>query len=213
MSRVVVFDFETSGLKPEYGARVIEAGAVLLAGGEIGARFQSLVNPGRPPSRFIQELTGISAAMLRGAPKPAEIFPQFLAFVGDLPLVAHNIRFDLGFLQAELQRLHLACDNPHACSLALGRRILPDAPRHSLSILAEHCGVTPDGPDGRWHRALADAEAAAKIWLFMEEKLKREYGLAEVSFELMRELCALRRGRIPARLRREAESQRNAPPA
>ena len=207
MPRLVVFDFETTGLNPDCGARVIEVGAVKLERGEIAARFQSLVHPGRPVSRFISELTGITNQMLKGAPKAAEVFPRFLDFVGDAPLVAHNARFDLRFLRAELRRLGLACDNPHACSLLAGRRLLPDAPRHSLSILAEHCGVTPDGPDGRLHRALADAEAAAKIWLFMEDKLRREYGLIEVSFELMRELAGLRRGQIPARLRREAERQ------
>lgn len=204
MTRLVVFDFETTGLNPDCGARVIEVGAVKLERGEIAARFQSLVHPGRPVSRFISELTGITNQMLKGAPKAAEVFPRFLDFVGDAPLVAHNARFDLGFLRAELRRLHLACDNPHACSLLAGRRLLPDAPRHSLSILAEYCGVTPDG---NWHRALADAEAAAKIWLFMQDKLRRDYGLAEVSFELMRELAGLRRAQIPARLRKEAERQ------
>ena len=205
MAELVVFDFETTGMRPDLGARVIEVGAVRLEAGRITAHFQSLVHPGCRISRFIAELTGISNAMLQDAPNAAEVFPAFLHFVGDAPLAAHNARFDLGFLQAELARLGLVCENPHACSLLAARRVLPEAPRYRLSVLAEHCGITPQGA---WHRALADAEAAARLWLFMEDRLRRDYGFAEVSFALMQELTRKRRAQVPAWLKDQAARQK-----
>ncbi len=104
MSALVVFDFETSGLKPAQGARVIEVGAVLVEGGAIRASFQRLINPGFPVSPFITAFTGISNAMLKDAPESAEALAEFCAFCGDLPMVAHNARFDRAFLAAELAR-------------------------------------------------------------------------------------------------------------
>lgn len=205
MAELVVFDFETTGMKPELGARVIEIGAVRLEAGRVTAHFQSLVHPGCRVGRFIAELTGISDAMLKDAPPAAEVFPAFLDFVGKVPLIAHNARFDLAFLRAELARLGLSCDNPHACSLLAARRILPEAPRYRLSVLAEHCGIAPQGT---WHRALADAEAAARLWLFMTDRLRRDYGFTEAPFALMRELTGIRRAQAPAWLADQAARQK-----
>lgn len=206
MSALVVFDFETSGLKPAQGARVIEAGAVLVENGAIRARFQRLINPGFPVSSFIAAFTGISNAMLKDAPDSAEVLPEFCAFCGDLPMVAHNARFDRAFLAAELARLGLEHNNACACSLLAARRILPDAPRYRLSALAAHCGLAVQGG---WHRALADAEATAQLWLYMEERLRRQYGLHETPFHLMDALTRLQRGKVPAWLRAQAARQQS----
>lgn len=204
MSALVVFDFETSGLKPAQGARVIEVGAVLVEGGAIRASFQSLINPGFPVSSFISAFTGISNSMLKNAPTSAEVLPAFCAFCGDLPMVAHNARFDRAFLAAELARLGRSHDNACTCSLLAARRIVPDAPRYRLSSLAAHCGLTMQGS---WHRALADAEVTAQLWLYMEERLRRQYGLQETPFALMDAITRLQRGRVPAWLRAQAARQ------
>lgn len=204
MSALVVFDLETSGLKPAQGARVIEVGAVRVEDGAIRARFQSLINPGFPVSAFITGLTGISNGMLGQAPDSAEALPAFAAFCGDLPMVAHNARFDCAFLSAELARLGLCFTNPCACSLVLARRILPDAPNHRLATLANHCGLRPQGSR---HRALADATVTALLWLHMQERLRRQYGLERISFDLMQQLGGVQRDRGPAWLRAEAARQ------
>ena len=204
-SQLIIFDFETSGMKPSDGARVIEIGAVRLQNGVVGERFQSLVDPGLPVSPFITALTGITNEMLAAAPKSREVFPAFHAFLGDAPIAAHNVRFDRSFLLFELGRLGLECGNPHACTLLAARRIVPEAPRYQLSVLAEHCGITPNG---NWHRALADAEATARLWLYMERRLQKDYGLLETSFPLMLQLTRLRRGKqVQAWLRHEAQRQ------
>ena len=206
MSALVVFDFETSGLKPAQGARVIEVGAVLVEGGAIRASFQHLINPGFPVSPFITAFTGISNAMLKDAPESAEALAEFCAFCGDLPMVAHNARFDRAFLAAELARQGLMHTNACACSLLAARRIVPDAPRYRLSALAAHCGLSLQGS---WHRALADAEVTAQLWLYMEKRLCRQYGLKETPFSLMDALTRLQRSRVPAWLQAQAARQQS----
>ncbi|NLZ17896.1 MAG: 3'-5' exonuclease [Desulfobulbaceae bacterium] len=204
MSALVVFDFETSGLKPSQGARVIEIGAVLVEDGAIRARFQRLVNPGFAVSPFITSFTGISNAMLREAANSAEVLPEFCEFCGNLPLVAHNARFDRAFLQAELARLGRSSANICACSMLAARRILPDAPRYRLQVLAEHCGLSMRGS---WHRALADAEVTALLWLYMEERLRQQYGLKQIPFALMEALTRLQRRQVASWLRLQAAQQ------
>lgn len=204
MSALVVFDFETSGLKPAEGARVIEVGAVLLEEGAIRASFQSLINPGFPVSSFISAFTGISNAMLKDAPTSAEVLPEFCAFCGNLPMVAHNARFDRAFLAAELCRLGRVHSNACACSLLAARRIVPEAPRYRLSSLAVHCGLSLHGS---WHRALADAEVTAQLWLFMQERLRIQYGLKEPSFALMDALTRVQRSKVSTWLRAQAARQ------
>ena len=206
MSSLVVFDFETSGLKPSQGARIIEIGAVLVQNGAIRARFQRLVNPGFAVSSFITSFTGISNAMLREAADCAEVLPEFCDFCADLPMVAHNARFDRAFLQAELARLGRSRSNACACSMLAARRILPEAPRYRLSTLADHCGLTLHGA---WHRALADAEVTAQLWLYMEERLRQQYGFNHIPFTLMDELTRLQRRQAPAWLRAQAARQQS----
>ena len=207
-SSLVVLDFETSGLKPEQGARVIEIGAVRVQNGAIGETFQTLVNPGQQIHSFISQLTGITNRMLADAPKSSEAFQAFREFLGVCPFVAHNTHFDRHFLLFELQRLGFSCANLSACSLLAARRIVPEAPCYRLSALTEHCGLPQEG---NWHRALADAVATARLWLYMEARLRQDYGLHETPFSLMLHLTQLRRGRqTQTWLRQEAERQRNA---
>jgi len=109
--RYTVFDFETTGLSPLRGGRVIEIGAVAVEEGEICGEFHSLVNPGVPVPWAAQRVHGISAEMLEKEPRPEDAFSSFMGFVQGAVLVAHNAPFDLGFLRSELQILGLGLDN------------------------------------------------------------------------------------------------------
>ena len=158
----VVVDLETTGLSPATAA-ICEIGAVRVRGLELGERFETLVNPRRPLPAPIAALTGIDPCALRGAPPVELAVRRFLDFAGDAVLVAHNARFDIGFLDREVERLtgrRIAA--PVVDTLWLARRLLAGRlSRVGLASLAHFFGtaVRP------CHRALADAEATAEILL------------------------------------------------
>lgn len=196
--RVVVLDFETSGLSPAQGDRAIEIGAVRLVNGKIAERFQSLMNPGFRISALIENYTGISNRMLAQAPSTAEVMREFAAFMGSDNLVAHNASFDQRFLVAELERLGLKVSNAFSCSLLLARRVAPEARGHKLADLVAHCRVASQGS---FHRALADAEMTARIWLWLLNQLECQYPGIALSFELIQRVNKTQRAQLPALLR------------
>jgi len=104
MSRIAVIDFETTGISPAMGDRATEVALVLLEHGRVVDRFQSLMNAGVRIPAFVTQLTGISNAMVAGAPPAEQVMREAARFVGDTPLVAHNAAFDRKFWQAELAR-------------------------------------------------------------------------------------------------------------
>jgi DNA polymerase-3 subunit epsilon len=158
----VVFDLETTGLRAGT-ARICEIGAVRVRRLELDGSFQTLVNPRQPVPRAISALTGIGDADLRGAASVEHAVRRFLSFAGDAALVAHNARFDLAFLDHEVERLtgrRVAA--PVVDTVWLARRLLDGrARRAGLSSLAHFFG-TAARP---CHRALPDAEATAEILL------------------------------------------------
>ena len=191
---VVVLDFETTGLSPDNGDRAIEVGAVLVQNNRITDRFQSLMNPGKRVSGFIEEYTGITNKMLSAAPPVDEVMQQFAGFMSRHHLVAHNASFDRRFLDAELQRISLKRQQEFACSLLLSRRLNPDAPSHSLETLVRYKKLATDGV---FHRALADAEMTAHLWIGMIEELKQEHRLRSVPFELLQRLMKMTKKAVP----------------
>lgn len=193
-TRIIVIDFETSGLSPDSGDRVIEVGAVAVENDRIVERFQSLVNPGFRVSRFIEDYTGITNQMLDSAPAAPEVMPQLAAFLADHPLVAHNASFDRRFLDAELDHCGYARTQEMICSMLISRRVNRTLDKHSLEYLVEAL----DLPPGDHHRALADAEMTAHLYLKMVAQLKRQYGLKEVPFELLRDLSRVPKLRVDA---------------
>jgi DNA polymerase-3 subunit epsilon len=201
---VVVLDFETTGLSPDRGDRAIEIGAVRLEGGRIRDRFQCLMNPGRRISPFIERYTGITNAMLRTAPPCQEAMAACRDFIGDFDMVAHNAAFDQRFLDAELQRIHRPRRGAFACSMLAARRLYPEAPNHKLGTLVEYRRLPHNGT---FHRALADAEMTAHLWLGMLDELTARYQLDRVSFAMMRDLTRLPKGATDAFLRGQASSQ------
>ena len=102
MPPIAVIDFETTGMSPSQGARATEVAIVLLEGGKVVDRFQSLMKTGAWIPPFITELTGITNAMVQAAPDAASVMRDAARFVGDAPMVAHNASFDSKFWQAEL---------------------------------------------------------------------------------------------------------------
>ena len=158
----VVVDLETTGLSPG-SSSICEIGAVRVRGLELEERFETLVNPRRPLPAAIAALTGIDPRELRGAPPVELAVRRFLEFAGDAVLVAHNARFDIGFLDREVERLtgrRIAAQVVDTVWLA--RRVLAGRiQRVGLASLAHFFG-TSTRP---CHRALADAEATAEILL------------------------------------------------
>ena len=163
----VVVDLETTGLGVSPSG-IIEIGAARVVNGRVVDEFQQLLDPGVPLPPFITHLTGIDDAMLAGQPRIAEMWPRFAAFVGDAVLVAHNAKFDLGFLNAAA--MHAAgggLPNPHLCTLKLARRLLPELRRRGLDALAAHFGI----PQNDRHRALGDVRITVEVLFQLLERL------------------------------------------
>ena len=182
---VVVLDFETTGLSPGQGDRAIEVGAVLIEQGRVVGHFQQLMNPGFRIDAFIQSYTGITNQMLSKAPPCDEVMEQFAEFIGDHNLVAHNASFDQRFLDAELQAIRRAYGGSFACSMLISRRLYPDAPNHKLGSLVAYKQLPNDGV---FHRALADSEMTAKLWLRMLDDIVQRYPMPLLSFPQMQQL-------------------------
>ena|SRR5687767_2029415 len=159
-ARFVVVDLETTGLRPG-SSRICEIGAVRVDGLVGTGTFSTLVDPGVPLPPLVSALTGIVERELSGAPGPAEAVRRFLDFAGDAVLVAHNARFDLAFLDREVERMsgrRLAA--PVVDTVGLARRLLAGrVPRVSLASLAYFFGTSVQP----CHRALPDAQATAEI--------------------------------------------------
>ena len=199
MEVVAVIDFEATGLSPDQGDRATEIAAVLLKDGKVVDRYQSLMNAGVRIPAFITELTGITDTMVRNAPPAADVMRDVSNFVGDYPLVAHNASFDSRFWDAELKRIHRKRRQEFACSMLVARRVLPQAPSHKLGVLVE---FTKLPVTGRYHRALADAEMAASLLVYMEDELRRRYKVPDVSHQLLREIQRVSKNQIDRCLER-----------
>lgn len=185
MEAVAVIDFETTGLSPAQGDRATEVAAVIVEGGRVVDRYQSLMNAGVRIPAYIEALTGISNAMIRSAPSAGEVMRAVSDFVGDIPVVAHNAAFDAKFWDAELARIQRSRTQDFVCSLLLSRRLFPLAPSHKLGALVEYASLPVAG---RYHRALADAEMAASLLLRLEAELRLRHQVRHVSVELLRRI-------------------------
>jgi DNA polymerase-3 subunit epsilon len=203
MKRVAVIDFETTGISPDHGDRATEVAVVLVEGDRIVDRYQSLMNAGVRIPAFITQLTGISNAMVAGAPSAAEVMREASRFVGEVPMVAHNASFDRKFWIGELQRLDLPAPQPFACTMLLARRLYPQAPNHKLGTLVDWHGLPRTGAA---HRALADAEMAAELLLRIQRDLRERHGLADVDHDLLISLQQCQRHGVRDLLARRARA-------
>ncbi|MGH7523484.1 MAG: 3'-5' exonuclease, partial [Gemmatimonadales bacterium] len=149
-----VVDVETTGMQSGGNDRITEIAVVVVHGERRDVVFDSLVNPGRPIPPRICELTGISEEMVAGAPTFEAIADQILAALAGRVFVAHNARFDWGFVGAEIRRTRdLALDGPRICTVRLARRLVRGEPSYSLGALAVRFGLEFVAR----HRAAGDA--------------------------------------------------------
>ena len=179
----VVLDLETTGLSPDRD-RITEVGAVRARGGEVLAELRTFVHPGVPIPPAVTTITGITDADVAHAPDVATVLPIVLDFLGDAVFVAHNARFDLGFLRAAAARLGLPRLRPRVVDTAvLARRLIRDEVRDlRLGTLARHLRA-PDTPD---HRALHDARATLHV---LHALIERASAFGVTSVEDLVALC------------------------
>ena len=153
-----VIDIETTGLSVKYD-RITEIGAVKFKDGQILNTYSSLVNPGMAIPVRVSELTGITDRMVSESQSIEEVLPEFLDFIGDDCLVAHNASFDISILKREVKKLGRHISNPVLDTLELSKLLLPDLKRNKLSSVARKLNVKTETR----HRALGDAMTAALV--------------------------------------------------
>jgi len=163
----VAFDIETTGLDAEKD-RIIEIGAVMIKDGKIIDEFSSFINPGIEIPHFIVQLTGITDEMVKDSPPIENVLADFLDFVGDKPLIAHNANFDVGFIRYNARKMGRVLNNPVIDTLQLSRNMFSDLKRHKLNIVAKHLNIDM----GSHHRAVDDSRTAAQIFIKCMEMLK-----------------------------------------
>lgn len=156
--RFAFLDLETTGVSAA-DDRITEIGVVLVDDGQITCEWSSLINPQCPIPPDIQALTGITQSMVAGAPSFEQVLPTLLAHLSDRILVAHNARFDYGFLKSACRRLGVRFTTDVLCTVRLSRRLFSQYNTHSLDALASRHKL---GLDGR-HRALGDARLIARF--------------------------------------------------
>ncbi len=167
----VVFDLETTGFYARKD-KITEIGAVKVVGGvEVGS-YSTFVNPTIPIPEEVTKITGITNEMVRDYPTIEELFDEFLEFVGDSVLVAHNSDFDMSFIYKVAKDMNRKVENTVLDTLELARVFYTDMKNYQLKTLAKYFNV----PLHNAHRAVNDAAATAKVFVKMIENLK-ELGL------------------------------------
>lgn len=161
MPSIVALDIETTGLDPQADA-ITEIGAVRFNGKRVEAEWSTLVNPQRPIPPFVTQLTGITNEMVRNAPTLRSVLPDLVEFVGDAPVLGHNVRFDLSFLQ----RSGILAINDVLDTYELAAVLLPTASRYNLGALGQSLGILLPAT----HRALDDARVTHAVFMQMYEK-------------------------------------------
>ena len=176
MQSIVAIDIETTGLNEDRDA-IIEIGAVRFKGHRIEDEWSSLINPNKHIPEFISALTGIDDAMVRQAPRPHEVAPELEAFAGDAPVIGHNVRFDLGFLQ----KVGLFQYNEVIDTYELASVLMPTASRYNLGALGRQLGILLPAT----HRALDDARVTMAAFNRLSELAR------ELPVELVAEILRL----------------------
>ena len=162
---LVALDIETTGLDSKKD-KIIEIGAVRFTGSEINSEFETLVNPGIRIPPFITQLTGITDAMVRGnkIPMVEEALDLLINFVGDAPVIGHNVKFDLGFLRSR----GALKQNPEIDTYEMAAVTLPDEGRYNLRALGQSLAV----PMKATHRALDDTKVTQAIYFRMFQMIQ-----------------------------------------
>lgn len=163
----VVFDIETTGLNPKF-CKIIEIGAVKIKNGEVADRFSKFINPEMPIPYNITKLTSITDDMVKDADIYEVVLPEFLDFIGDSVVVAHNASFDTSFIKKYANDLGLSFTNTIVDTVTIGRILCPELAKFTLDRLCKHLGISLENH----HRAVDDAEATAKMFMAFIPMLK-----------------------------------------
>ena len=156
----VVFDLETTGFSP-IKDKIIEIGAVKVENGVIRDHYSTFVNPGVPIPFQITQLTSITDQMVMGSPDIETVLPEFLEFVGDAVLVAHNASFDVGFIEQNCRYQDIEPDFTSVDTVALARILLPTLSKFKLNVVAKALNISQE----HHHRAVDDARVTAEIFV------------------------------------------------
>jgi DNA polymerase-3 subunit epsilon len=178
MDREIILDTETTGLRPDEGHRVVEIGCIELVNHvPTGRVYHAYINPERPMPPEALAVHGLTDDFLRDKPLFGAVVEEFLAFVTGAPIVAHNARFDIGFVDAELARLERgALAPPRVIDTAdMARRRFPGAPA-SLDALCKRFNI--DNSNRTRHGALLDAELLAEVYIELIGGRQTSLGLA-----------------------------------
>ena len=161
MTTYIAFDIETTGLDSNRDS-IIEIGAVRFNERRVEDEWSTLINPGRQIPEFITSLTGIDSAMVRSAPSFQDIAHEFETFVGECPVIGHNVRFDLGFVQ----KAGILAHNQVIDTYEMAAVLMPSAPRYNLGSLGQQLGVLLPAT----HRALDDAKVTQVVFSRLYEQ-------------------------------------------
>ncbi len=171
----IALDLETTGVNPA-NDKIIEIGMAKVEEGKITAKYQKLIQPQRRLDNRIVQLTGITNEMLQGAPVIEEVIDEILDFIGDAPLLGHNIIFDYSFLKKAALNQSKSFEKDGIDTLKLARRLLPEVEHKNLEYLCEYFEIDA----GSSHRAYDDAVSAMKLYQLLADRFPQEQGLNQV---------------------------------
>lgn len=171
----VVLDIETTGLSA-IKDEIIEIGAVKLKDGKIVDRYHSLIKPQGVIPYEIENLTGITNKMVKDSPNIESVMPDFVDFIGDSTIAAHNASFDMGFIYKTCEKFNLPLKNPVLDTLNLSRTLIKKLKNHKLKTISEYFNIKLLNH----HRAIDDAKATSEILIELIKKLK-EKGISNLS--------------------------------
>lgn len=161
----VVFDLETTGLDP-LTTRIIEIGALKYHNNELVDEFSALINPETVIPEVITKITGLAKSDLEDKPTIKEVMPEFLNFIGDLPLVAHNSSFDLSFIEANLKRLGMpVISNTNIDTIEIAKIYIPKAYNYKLETLKKYFKL-----DYGSHRSVDDCKTTNYVYQYCKKK-------------------------------------------
>lgn len=168
----VVLDVETTGLNPANGDRIVEIAALRAKTDTVLKEFQSLVNPGMPISEAASNVNHITDEMVKLAPGIDKVMPQFLDFIQGACIVGYNVKFDLSFIETELNRIKLKLPEDLMVMdvLNMARKILPNLERFSLACVSQSLKIC----EVQEHRALCDVQLTHKLFLHLLGLLKEK---------------------------------------
>ncbi len=165
----IVLDIETTGLS-SINDKITEFGMVKMKDGEIIDTYETFVNPQVHIPDNITQITGISDDMVKDAPTIDKVIPEVIKFIGELPLVAHNANFDIGFIKYNAKNLGYEISNTYIDTLQISKDLFANFKKHKLGIIAENLGIQVDVA----HRALDDVKTLVKVFKVMLQQLKEK---------------------------------------